>query len=105
MLTAVRACTHPYESVSGTALAMVLQGLAGCGSEGPWDPPTPRAPPSEDGWVYEPNPDWESLVAGQSPDRPISSEDQEPGKLRNRDTDEFLANVLRRSEPSSGFGR
>ena len=60
---------------------------------GRWDPSTARPPP-EDGWVYEPAADWESQpipVVGRSPDRPISSEEQEPGELTYVDMDEFLA--------------
>ncbi len=50
---------------------------------GLWDPSTPRAPPPEDGWVYEPDADWES--------QPTLSEEQEPGELTYVDIDEFLA--------------
>ena len=48
-----------------------------------WAPSAPRAPPSEAGWVYEPDADWES--------QPISSEDQEPDEVTYVDIDEFLA--------------
>jgi len=50
---------------------------------GLWDPSTPRAPPPEAGWVYEPDADWES--------RPTLSEEQEPGEVTYVDIDEFLA--------------
>ncbi len=48
---------------------------------GLWNPSTPRAPPPEDGWVYEPDAEWES--------HPASSE--QPGDLTFVDIDEFLA--------------
>ncbi|MDZ7617891.1 MAG: hypothetical protein U1E05_12880 [Patescibacteria group bacterium] len=44
---------------------------------------TPRAPPSEDGWVHEPDADWDSL--------PASSE--QSGELTFVDMDEFLATL------------
>ena len=50
---------------------------------GLWDPSTPRALPSEEGWVYEPEADWEG--------RPISVE--EPGELTYIDLDEFPATL------------
>ncbi len=48
---------------------------------GPLIPSTPRAPPPEDGWVYEPDADWDS--------QPISSE--QSGELAFVNMDEFLA--------------
>ncbi len=60
--------------------ALIEKILRHCGL---WDPSTARAPPSEAGWIYEPNADWESP--------PISSAEQEPGGLTYVDIDEFLA--------------
>jgi len=42
---------------------------------------TPRAPPPEDGWLYEPDVEWESHPASSDP----------PGELTFVDIDEFLA--------------
>ena len=45
------------------------------------NPSTPRPPPPEDGWIYEPNAEWDSQPA--SPDS--------PGELTFVEIDEFLA--------------
>ncbi len=44
-------------------------------------PSTPRAPPTADGWVYDPDGDWDSQPASSDP----------PGDLTYVDMDEFLA--------------
>jgi len=44
-------------------------------------PSTPRAPPAEDGWVYEPDAEWDSRPASSDP----------PGELTFVEIDEFLA--------------
>jgi hypothetical protein len=44
-------------------------------------PSTPRASPPEDGWVYEPDADWDSRPASSDP----------PGELTFVEIDEFLA--------------
>ena len=58
--------------------AVIEKILRHCGL---WNPSTPRAPPPEDGWGYEPDADWESHPA--SPDS--------PGELTFVEIDEFLA--------------
>ena len=58
--------------------AVIEKILRHCGL---WHPSTPRAPPPEDGWVYEPDAEWESQPA--SPDQ--------PGELTFVEIDEFLA--------------
>jgi hypothetical protein len=63
------------EPPQGAAIEKILRH---CGL---WNPSTPRAPPSEDGWVYEPNADWDSRPASSDP----------PGELTFVDIDEFLA--------------
>ncbi len=45
------------EPPQGAAIEKILRH---CGL---WNPSTPRAPPSEDGWVYEPDADWDSHPA------------------------------------------
>jgi len=58
--------------------AVIEKILRHCGL---WHPSTPRAPPPEDGWVYDPDADWDS--------QPISSE--QSGELTYVAIDEFLA--------------
>ncbi len=58
--------------------AVIEKILRHCGL---WHPSTPRAPPPEDGWVYEPDAEWDS--------QPIPSE--QSGELTFVDIDEFLA--------------
>ena len=57
--------------------AVIEKMLRHCGL---WNPSTPRAPP-QDGWVYEPDADWDS--------QPASSDS--PGELTFVEIDEFLA--------------
>jgi hypothetical protein len=58
--------------------AVIEKILRHCGL---WNPSTPRAPPPEDGWVYEPDADWDSQPASSDP----------PGELTFVEIDEFLA--------------
>ncbi len=63
------------EPPQGAAIEKILRH---CGL---WNPSTPRAPPPEDGWVYEPDADWDS--------QPIPSDS--PGELTFVEIDKFLA--------------
>jgi len=63
------------EPLQGAVIEKILRH---CGL---WNPSTPRAPPPEDGWVYEPDADWDSHPASSDP----------PGQLTFVDIDEFLA--------------
>ncbi len=61
--------------------AVIEKILRHCGL---WHPSTPRAPPPEDGWVYEPDADWDS--------QPPSCD--QSGELAFVEMDEFLATTF-----------
>jgi len=49
------------EPPQGAVIEKILRGHRRAALvDGLWHPSTPRAPPPEDGWVYEPDAEWDS---------------------------------------------
>ena len=70
------------EPPQGAVIEKILRGHRRAALvDGLWHPSTPRAPPPEDGWVYEPDAEWDSRPASSDP----------PGELTFVEMDEFLS--------------